>query len=75
MAMSLSGLFLGLINVAIVVAVLVLVGLIVVWLGGLLGVAIPQQIQRVYLIIVFLVGLYMVVALLFGLPTLRILGG
>jgi hypothetical protein len=66
--MSLSGILLGLINVAIYVAILVLVGLIVVWVFGWLGFAIPENIQRVYMAIVALIALYLIIALVFGLP-------
>jgi MFS superfamily sulfate permease-like transporter len=66
--MSLSGILLGFINIAIYIAILVLIGLIIVWFAEWLGFAIPQQIQRVYMVIVALIALYMIVALLFGLP-------
>jgi MFS superfamily sulfate permease-like transporter len=68
-AMSLSGILLGIINIAIYIAILVLIGLIIVWFSEWLGFAIPQQIQRVYMVIVALIALYMIVALLFGLPS------
>ena len=66
--MSLTGVLLGLINVAIYVAILVLVGLIIVWIFGWLGFAIPAQIQKVYMVIVALIALYLIVTLLLGLP-------
>jgi hypothetical protein len=66
--MSLSGVLLGLINIAIYVAILVLVGLIIVWFASWLNFAIPQNIQRVYMVIVALIALYLILALLFGLP-------
>lgn len=72
--MSLSGIVLGLINVAIVVAVLVLIGAIIVWFCSWFQIAIPQQVQRLYLLIVCLIGLYMIVALLFGIPSIRVIG-
>ena len=67
--MSLSGILLGIINIAIYIAILVLIGLIIVWFAEWLGFAIPQQIQRVYMVIVALIALYMIVAMLFGLPS------
>lgn len=67
--MSLAAILLGLINIAIVVAILVLIGYIVVWLFGWLGFAIPQPVQRIYMVIVALIALYMIVALLLGLPS------
>ena len=66
--MSLSGVLLGLINIAIYIAILVLIGLIVVWFAGWLNFAIPENIQRVYMVIVALIALYLIVALFFGLP-------
>jgi hypothetical protein len=65
---SLTAILLGIINIAIVVAILVLIGLVIVWFMGYLGFPIPGQIQRVFMIIVALIALYMLVALLLGLP-------
>ncbi len=64
--MSVSGLLLGIINIAIVVAVLVLVGVIAKWIFSWLGVGLPELVARIYMIIVALIALYMIVALLFG---------
>lgn len=66
--MSLSGVILGLINIAIYVAILVLVGLVVVWFLSWLNFPVPENIQRVFMAIVALIALYLIVALLFGLP-------
>jgi hypothetical protein len=66
--MSLTGLLLGLINIAIYIAILVLVGLIIVWFAGWLNFAIPENIQRVYMVIVALIALYLIIALLLGMP-------
>jgi len=65
--MSLSGILLGLINIAIVIVILVLIGAIIVWVMGMLGWAIPWTVQRLYLAVVALIALAMLVALLFGL--------
>lgn len=65
---SLSAILLGVINIAIVAAILVLIGLIIVWFMSWLGFPIPDQIQKVYMVIVALICLYMIVALLLGLP-------
>jgi len=73
--MSLSGLVLGLINIAIVIVVLVLVGAIILWVMTLLHWPPPDNVQKLYLAVVALVALYMVVALIFGIPTIRIIGG
>jgi len=72
--MSLSGIILGVINIAIVVAVLLLVGAVILWFCSWIGFAVPANVQKLYIAIVGLVGLYMLVALLFGIPTIRILG-
>lgn len=73
---SLGGLLLGLINICIVVAILILAGLLVSWaLSAIAGIVIPEPIRRVYLLIVALIAVYMIVALLFGMPTWRLVGG
>lgn len=72
--MSLPGLLLGLINIAIVVAVLLLIGAIAVWLLAWLGFAIPAQVQKLYMVIVALVALYMLAAMLLGIPSWRVIG-
>lgn len=73
--MSLTGILLGLINIAIVVAILVLIGYIIVWLLGILGFPVPAQVQKIFMVIVALIALYMLVAMLTGAPTWRIVGG
>jgi hypothetical protein len=65
---SLAAILLGIINIAIAVAILVLIGLVIVWFMGYLGFPIPAQIQKVFMIIVALIALYMLIALLLGLP-------
>lgn len=72
MAISVGGLLLGVINIAIVVAALILIGLFVMWFATWMDKAIPANIQKVYMAIVFLIGLYMIVALVLGLPSVRI---
>jgi len=70
--MSLTGLLLGLINIAIVIAVLLLIGLLIEWILSMLpGIAIPLQIRKIYLVIVALIAIYMIVALLLGAPTVH----
>jgi hypothetical protein len=71
--MSIGGILLGLINVGIVVAILLLIGVVALWIMGLLGVALPDQARKLYIIIVALIALYLIVALLLGLPGVRIL--
>jgi hypothetical protein len=65
---SFGAVLLGIINIAIAVAILVLIGLVIVWFMGYLGFQIPAQIQKVFMIIVALIALYMLIALLLGLP-------
>lgn len=72
--MSLAGVLLGLINICIVVAILVLIGYVAMWLLGLLGFPIPATVQKIYMVIVALIALYMIVALLLGIPSVRIIG-
>lgn len=70
--MSLAGILLGLINILITVVILVFIGAIVVMVAKWFGWPIDWNVQRLYLAIVALIALYMLVALLFGLPTWRI---
>jgi len=73
--MSLSGILLGLINVIIIVAVLLLVGALIQWaLSAIAGIAIPANIVKLYLVIVALIAIYLLVALLLGIPSLRVIG-
>ena len=72
--MAVSGILLGIINIATVIVILVLAGAIVVWIAIMLSWPIPWNIQRLYLAVVALVALYMLVALLFGIPSIRIVG-
>jgi hypothetical protein len=69
-AFPLSAILLGLINIVIVVAILLLVGAIVQWILGIIGFPIPEMVVKLYLVIVALVALYMIVGLLFGLPVI-----
>ena len=71
--MSLGGLLLGVINIAIVVAVLVLIGAIIVMVAAWFQWPIDWNVQRLYLLVVALIALYMVAALLLGMPTVHLL--
>jgi hypothetical protein len=71
--MSLSGILLGLINVAIVAAIFVLIGAIIVMIAKWFNYSIDWNVQRMYLLVVLLIVLYMIVALLLGLPTWRVI--
>jgi hypothetical protein len=72
--MPLGGILLGIINIAIVVAILILIGLVIVWFAGWMGFPVPANIQKVYMAIVALIALYLLVALLLGLPGVRVIG-
>jgi hypothetical protein len=72
--MSIGGVLLGVINVAIVVAILLLVGAIIVMFAKWASFAIDWNVQRLYLLVVLLIALYMIAALLLGLPSVRIIG-
>ena len=71
--MSIGGVLLGLINIGIVVAVLLLIGVVALWILSLLGVNLPDQARKLFIAIVALVALYLIVALLLGLPAIHIL--
>jgi hypothetical protein len=72
--MSLGGILLGIIDVAIVVAILLLVGAIVLWFCSWMGLAVPEMVKRGYIAVVALIGLYMIVALLLGIPSVHLIG-
>lgn len=71
--MAIGSLVLGVINIAIVAAVLLLVGILIEWLCRMFGLALPDEARKIYLIIVLLIVLYMLAAMLFGLPSWRII--
>lgn len=71
--MSAQGLLLGVINIAIVAVIWILVGILIEWIVSMFEKAVPPNARKFYLILVMLIVLYMVVALLFGLPTIRVL--
>lgn len=71
--MSLGGILLGLIDIAIVVVILLLIGAFALWILGYLGWAPPANIQKLYIGLVALIALAMIVALLLGVPRLRII--
>lgn len=73
MTLSISGVLLGLVNIGIVVVLLLLVGVVAWWLLGLLHISLPGEARNLYLILVGLIALYMIIALLFGLPSWTIM--
>ena len=72
--MSIGGILLGLINVAIVVVLLLLVGAVGYFILSKLGWAPPGEVRTLFIALVALVALYMIAALLFGLPSVRVFG-
>jgi hypothetical protein len=71
---SIGGILLGLVNIAIVVVVLLLIGVIAWWIiTGLLSLSLPGEVRQLYIALVALIALYMIVALIFGLPSLTII--
>jgi len=74
MAISATGLLIGILNIGIVVVLLLFVGLLIEWLAGQFGLALPAQARKLYLIFVLLVALIMAVSLVAGAPMLRIVG-
>jgi len=72
--MSLSGIILGVINIAIVVAILLLVGAIILWFCNWMTFPVPDMVRKLYIAVVALIALYMLVALIFGIPTIRMVG-
>jgi len=72
--MSLAGLLLGIINIAIVVAILLLVGAIILWFMSWMELDVPDMVRKLYIAVVALIALYMLVALLLGIPSLRVIG-
>lgn len=71
--MSLGGILLGIINIAIVVAILMLIGAVILWFLSYMSFPVPQNVQRGFMAVVALIALYMIVALLFGIPTIHII--
>lgn len=72
--MALTGVLLGLINIVIYVAILLLIGAVIQWILGLIGFPIPLMVVKLYLVIVALIALYLVVSLLLGMPVPHIVG-
>ena len=71
---SLGGILLGLINIAIVVLILLLIGACIVWFLDWLDFPVPQMVRKLYIGVVALIALYMLVALLLGVPSIHLIG-
>jgi hypothetical protein len=70
--MSLTGILLGLLDIAILIAILLLVGAIIMWVLSALGWPPPQQVQRLYIAVVALIALVALISLLLGVPRFHI---
>lgn len=70
---TLAGILLGIINIAIVIAILLLIGAVIMWFCSWMTIGIPANVQKGYMIVVALIGLYLLVALLLGMPIVRII--
>jgi hypothetical protein len=73
MTLTLTGLVLGVVNIAIVIAVLLLIGALIVWFCGIMGIAVPYDVRRMFFVLVALIALYMLVALLLGMPSFHLI--
>ena len=73
MTLTLTGLLLGVVNIAIVIAVLLLIGALIVWFCGIMDVSVPYDVRRMFFVLVALIALYMLVALLLGMPSLHLI--
>jgi len=58
----------GLLNIGLTAAILVAVGLVIMWILSWLGMQVPDNIKKIYLVIVAIIVLIQAVSLLFGLP-------
>lgn len=72
--MAVGPIILGIIDAFIVAVLLLLVGAIIAWICEWFGYPIPGNVQRLYMAFVLLVLIYLIVAALFGLATVHILG-
>src|SRR5262249_1190413 len=72
--MSISGLIFGLINIVLVVWVLAVICAVILGIMGALRFVVPQVVQRLFMALIALIALYMLVALLFGIPSLHVIG-
>lgn len=69
MELTIAGILLGLLNIAIVVVFLLIIGVVIWWVFNTWILTLPDQLRKLYIALVALVALYMLVAMLFGMPT------
>jgi hypothetical protein len=70
--MSLTAVLLGIIDIAILVLILLLIGAVILWFCTYLNFPVPQNVQKIYIAIVALVALVALISLLLGVPRFRI---
>jgi small-conductance mechanosensitive channel len=75
MTLSVAGIVLGLVNIAIVVVLLLLIGIAVWWIFYTWITPLPLEMRKLYIAFVALVALYMLLAIFFGLPTWHVITG
>jgi Na+-translocating ferredoxin:NAD+ oxidoreductase RnfD subunit len=74
LTMTIAGIFIGILNCILLVAILVLLGAVVVWVAQLFEWPIPWNIQRLYLLVVLLVFIICIASLLLGTPMVHFIG-
>jgi hypothetical protein len=67
-----GGLLLGVLNAFIVGVIMLLVGAVIMMAGKWFGFPIDWNVQRLYMLLVFLVVIFHILAALFGLPYWRV---
>ena len=72
--MSIMAILIGVLNCALLAAILVLVGYIVVWIASIFQWPIPWNIQRIYLLIVLLIFIICIVTMIAGTPMVHFVG-
>jgi hypothetical protein len=70
--MSLTAVLLGIIDIAILVLILLLIGAVILWFCTYLNFPVPSNVQKIYIAIVALVALVALISLLLGVPRFRI---
>jgi hypothetical protein len=71
--MVFAAILLGLINIALVVALLAVIGAIAESILDWIGFRVPLSVHKMFFVIVALAALYMLVALMFDIPTVRMI--
>jgi hypothetical protein len=75
MTLSVAAIVLGLVNIAIVVVLLLLIGIVIWWIFYTWITPLPADMRKLYIAFIALVALYMLLAIFFGLPTWHVVAG